>query len=176
MMNKNWMLLFLFLLFLMEGTLLPFFIPDEWVGRIVPQFVFIIVLYHAVYNHRHTALLMGLGFGLLQDVVYYGYMIGPHAFGMGLLGYLVGLLFSTRNTPMVSMMVIAIMGSFAFQSILFGIYALFNLHQYPFNDALMEYMLPSLFVQLAFALVVYVPMRKWFDASPVNVIAEEEEG
>ncbi|MGZ9585132.1 rod shape-determining protein MreD [Paenibacillus marinisediminis] len=174
-MNRNWMILFMFVLFLIEGTLLPIFIPDEWMGRIVPQFVFIIVLYHAVYKHRHTALLMGLGFGFLQDVVYYGHMIGPHAFSMGLLGYLIGLLFNTRNVSMGTMMVISIMGSFAYQSILFGIYSLFNLHQYTFQYALMEYMLPSLLIQLLFAMVVYVPMRKWFDASPANNSADEEE-
>lgn len=176
MINRNWMILFVFLLFLIEGTILPFFIPDEWMGRIIPQFVFIIVLYHAVYKHRHTALVMGLLLGLLQDIVYYGFMVGPHTFSMALLGYLVGLLFSTRNTTMVTMMVITIMSSFAYQSIIFGIYALFNLQHHPFQYALMEYMLPSLAVQLVFALIVYVPMRKWFDATPVNVSGEEEEG
>ncbi|WP_028543578.1 rod shape-determining protein MreD [Paenibacillus taiwanensis] len=174
-MNRNWMILFMLLLFLIEGAWLPFFIPDEWKVRIIPQFVFIIVLYHAVYKHRHTALLMGLGFGLLQDIVYYGQMLGPHTFSMGFLGYFIGLLFTTRNTSMVTMMVIAVMGSFAYQSIVFGIYALFSVQHLTFKYALMEYMLPSLMIQLLFALIVYVPMRKWFDSSPVSNTAEEEE-
>lgn len=176
MMNRNWMILFIFILFLMEGTVLPVLIPDGWSGRILPQFVFIIILYHGVYKHRHTALLMGLGFGLLQDIVYYGFMIGPHTFAMALLGYLFGLLFSTRNTTMVTMMVITIVASFANQAILYGVYRLFSLHQFTFQYALMEYMLPSLIVQLVFSLLVYVPMRKWFEGSTANNAANEEQG
>ncbi|UHA74357.1 rod shape-determining protein MreD [Paenibacillus sp. 481] len=174
-MNQNWMIGFMFILFMLEGTLLPFIIPDIWQGRIVPQFVFIIVLYYSVYKHRHTGLLMGLGFGLLQDIVYYGHMIGPHAFSMGLLGYLTGLLIGSRKATMVTMMVLAVIGSFSHQIILFGVYALFGVHQMPFKFALIEYMVPSLFIQLLFAMAVYVSMRKWFDREPVNKTAEEVE-
>lgn len=155
---------------------MPVLIPDGWSGRIIPQFVFIIVLYHGVYMHRHTALLFGLGFGLLQDIVYYGFMIGPHTFTMALLGYLFGLLFSTRNTPMIYMMMITIVASFANQAILYGVYRLFSLHQYSFQYALMEYMLPSLIVQLVFSIIVYVPMRKWFEGFTAINATNEEQG
>ncbi|MBR2567742.1 MAG: rod shape-determining protein MreD [Paenibacillus sp.] len=174
-MNRNWMILFMFLLFLIEGTWLPFVIPDVWSDRLFPQLVFIVVLYHAVYKHRHTALMMGLGFGLLQDIVYYGHMIGPHTFSMGLLGYLAGLLFSTRNTSMMVMMMISFMGSFIYQTIIFGIYALFSVQHLEFKDALLNYMIPSLFIQLLFALIIYVPMRKWFETAPVTDSTEDKE-
>ncbi|BFH67388.1 MAG: rod shape-determining protein MreD [Paenibacillus dendritiformis] len=162
-MNRNWMIGFMFVLFILEGTLLPLIIPDMWQGRIIPQFIFIAVLYHGVYQHRHTALIMGLAFGFLQDIVYYGHMIGPHAFSMGLLGYLAGLLFPGRNITLIPMMAAAVMGSFLYQTILFAIYSLFNLSKMTYEVALFDYLIPSLFVQLLFALAIYVPMRKWFD-------------
>ncbi|MBN3525660.1 rod shape-determining protein MreD [Paenibacillus apiarius] len=175
-MNRNWMIGFMFILFLLEGTVMPVLIPDAWQGRIVPQFVFMVILYHAVYQHRHTSLLMGLGFGFLQDIVYYGHMIGPHAFSMGLLGYLVGLLFTSRNATLFTMMAIAVFGSFAHQTILFAVYSLFGINHMTYEYALFDFMIPSLFVQLVFALAIYVPMRTWFDRLSGKASAEDEQG
>ncbi|EJW17050.1 rod shape-determining protein MreD [Paenibacillus alvei] len=175
-MNRNWMIVFMFILFLMEGSLLPVLIPDAWQGRIVPQLVFIVILYHAVYHHRHAALMMGLGFGFLQDIVYYGHMLGPHTFSMGLLGYLTGLLFASRHTAMISMMIISVFGTFAYQTMLYAAYRLFGLHGMTFEYAIFDFMIPSLIVQLIFSLAIYVPMRRWFDHLSGKKSTEDEQG
>lgn len=175
-MSRNWMFVSIFILFLLEGSLLPVVIPDHWHGRIVPQLVFIVILYFAVYDHRHTALLMGFVFGFLQDIVYYGHMLGPNMFSMGLLGYLIGLLFMSRHTSWFMMMSIAVLGSFTYHMILYAIYSLFSLQRLMFQHALLSFIIPSLFIQLIFALVVYVPMRKWFDRWSSNMFTENEQG
>lgn len=174
-MNRNWMIAFMFILFLIEGSLLPVCIPDAWQWRVVPQWVFIFILYHAVYQGRHSALIMGLGFGFLQDIVYYGHMLGPHAFNMGLSGYLTGLLFSARNTSMIAMIMIAVLGSFFYKTMLYATYWLFSLHRMTLGYALFDFIIPSLFVQLVFAVVIYVPMRRWFDHFSLRKPAESEQ-
>lgn len=175
-MNRNWMIVFMFILFLIEGSLLPLFIPDVWQWRIVPHLVFVLILYHAVYQNRHSALIMGLGFGFLQDIVYYGHMLGPHTFSMGLLGYLTGLLFSARSTSMITMIIISVLGSIVYQVMLYAIYKLFGLHRMTFEYALFDFIIPSLFVQLVFALAIYVPMRGWFDHLCGQKPADSEQG
>ncbi|MCR8846251.1 rod shape-determining protein MreD [Paenibacillus sp. SC116] len=174
-MNRNWMILFLLILFFIEGSVVPHLIPDGWYGRIAVQFVFVVVLFHGVYAHRHTALLMGLGFGLLHDIVYYGQIIGPHSFTMGFLGYLAGYVFNVRHKTMVMMLFVVLIGSFLYQTIIFGIYTLFSLSHFTYQQALLDYIIPSMFVQLIFALIVYVPLRKWFDMIQGNNKKDSEE-
>ena len=61
-MNVRLAVFFMFLLFIVESTIIPWLIPDALYGRLVPQFVFVLVLYAALYTGRHTALMLVLIF------------------------------------------------------------------------------------------------------------------
>lgn len=93
-MRRSVLILLLFLLFIVQGTLLPWLLPNVWQMRIIPNLVFIVILFVTIYHHRHTALILGLSFGMLHDVVFYGRILGAHSFAMGVSAYLIGLLFS----------------------------------------------------------------------------------
>jgi len=158
--RKSILILLLFLLFIVEGTILPWLIPTAWQTRIVPHLVYIAIIFFSVYENRHTGLVLGLCFGLLHDVVYYGALIGAYSFAMGLCCYLLGLLPRSRQTPLPLMMILVLIGSLLLDSTIFGTYSLFGLVHEPYTWALMNHIIPNVFVQFLFALIIYVPLRR----------------
>lgn len=158
--RKYILMLVLFLLFIVEGAIVPWLIPDSWQGRIVPHLAYVVILYISIYDNRHHGLVLGLSFGLLHDIVYYGALIGAYSFAMGLSCYLLGLIFRVRMTPLPLMMIVVMMGSLLLDSILFGTYRLFELTHQPYTWALLNHIIPNLFVQFIFALIIYVPLRR----------------
>ncbi|MNB88807.1 Rod shape-determining protein MreD [compost metagenome] len=159
-MRRSVLVLLLFLLFIVQGTLLPWLLPDVWQMRIIPNLVFIVILFVTIYHHRHTALILGLSFGILHDVVFYGRILGAHSFAMGLSAYLIGLIFQIPRAPLPLMMSVVLLGSLLEDSMLFSIYSVFNLNREPYNWALLNYMLPTMLFHFAVGLLLYIPVRR----------------
>ncbi|MEK3717002.1 rod shape-determining protein MreD [Paenibacillus sp. FSL P2-0089] len=172
-MRRPVLVLLLFILFILEGTVLPWLIPDGWQMRIIPNLVFIVILFVTVYHHRHTALILGLSFGMLHDVVFYGRILGAHSFAMGLSAYLIGLIFQIPRAPLPLMMTVVLLGSLLEDSILFAIYNVFNLSQEPYNWALLHHMLPTMLIHFAAGLLLYVPLRRQLELLKKETIDEE---
>ncbi|MNV40436.1 Rod shape-determining protein MreD [compost metagenome] len=172
-MRRSVLVLLLFLLFILEGTILPWLIPDVWQMRIIPNLVFVVLLFVAVYHHRHTALILGLTFGLLHDVVFYGRILGAHSFAMGLSAYLIGLLFQIPRAPLPLMMTVILLGSLLEDRVLFGIYSVFNLNQEPYSWAILNHMLPTMLFHFAIALILYIPLRRQLELIKKEKSTEE---
>jgi rod shape-determining protein MreD len=162
-MKRRWMIVVMILLLIIEGTVMPWIIPGDWKLRIIPHFVFVIVLFYGVYTSRYLALVMGLVFGLLHDVIHYGNMIGVYSFSMGLCGYLIGKVFGDKRLGIGWMMLIVVLGSWLFDSTTYLIYTMFRVNHMSYDWALFYHIIPSVFLQLAFALLVYVPVRRTLD-------------
>ncbi|MGG6313514.1 rod shape-determining protein MreD [Paenibacillus macerans] len=158
--RKYILILLLFVLFILEGTIVPWLVPEAWQTRITPHLVYVVILYFSVYENRHTGLILGLVFGLLHDIVFYGALIGAYSFAMGLSCYLLGLLSRSQRAPLPLMMIIVLIGSLLLDSILFGTYSLFELTHQPYTWALKNHIIPNVFVQFVFALAIYVPLRR----------------
>ncbi len=172
-MRRSVLVLLLFLLFILQGTILPWLMPDSWQMRIIPNLVFIVLLFVTVYHHRHTALVLGLAFGMLHDVVFYGRILGAHSFAMGLSAYLIGLVFQIPRAPLPLMMTVVLLGSLLEDSILFAIYSVFNLTQVPYNWALLDHMLPTMLFHFAMGLVLYIPVRRQLELLKKETRKEE---
>lgn len=157
------LILLLFLLFILQGTVVFWLTPGSLQGQIAPNLMFVAILFATIYHHRHTGLVLGLVFGMLHDVVYYGEMIGSYSFAMGVSAYIIGLIFKSPRAPLPIMMTAVILGSLLFDSMLFGIYKLFRINPDSYNWALLNHMLPDLLIHFAFALMIYVPLRKQFE-------------
>ncbi|WP_426448672.1 rod shape-determining protein MreD [Paenibacillus sp. S-38] len=170
--GKLWLILFL--LFLLESTLMPWLIPAAWQShiQIIPHFVLVIVIYIGLYINRHTALAFGLVFGILHDFIHYAPMLGPVAFGMGLAGYLAGLMQGRiYSSILISMLVIGA-GNLFYDAVLFALYRLFRVTHVDFQWMFLHQMLPSMLINLLFALAIYVPARRLFESLPV--VSKEE--
>ncbi|OBR68468.1 rod shape-determining protein MreD [Paenibacillus oryzae] len=172
-MSTNRIIFLMLLLFVLEGSLVPWLIPEGFGGRIIPHFVFVFVMYSALYANRHQALLLGAGFGLLQDVVYYGHLIGAHFFLMGLCGYFAGILMEKKRATIMMALTIIGFACLLYDTGLFFIYKVFRITEASYAWALTNHILPSLFLQLAFALALYVPLRRMFESR--SLIAEGDE-
>ncbi|PWV91958.1 rod shape-determining protein MreD [Paenibacillus cellulosilyticus] len=166
----------MFLLFVIESTLVPWLIPTSLVGRLYPHFTFVFVLYTALYGTRHKALMLGLLFGLMQDVVFYGNLLGLHSFAMGLIGYVTGLLLEKKKSTMMSALFTIAVCCMVYEIIIFAVYRVFWFTRESLGYAMVDHMLLSTFLQLGFALAVYVPARRWVQSAiPVRQPEKEEE-
>lgn len=161
-MKRHFPWLLCILLFLLQGTLLIWLLPSSWqVGvHVSPNFVFVIILYIALHLGRHQALVYGLLFGMLQDFIFYGHMLGVHSFAMGLTGYLTGLLQARRPHFILNTMLLVGIGYMVFETIMYGAYRVFNVTKIDYLGALTHSILPSALFNMLFALAVYMPMRK----------------
>jgi len=174
-MSMQRIILIMLLLFLSEGTIFYWLLPDSLVNRVVPHFAFAFVLFAGLYRGRHAAVLLGLSFGLLQDIVYYGSIIGVHSFSMGVVGYLTGLLMERRRSTMLMGLSMIVLTTLVYETFIYFIYRVFRLTHQSYEWALLDHILPSLFLQFAFALIFYIPARRWFEGSLKKKKQDEEE-
>jgi rod shape-determining protein MreD len=176
-MQRYFLPVIIYVLFLFEGTVMPLIIPSAWQSRIdvAPHFTFIIILFIAIYVSRHWALAYGLIFGMIHDIVYYGPMIGPYTFGFGLIGYLIGLISLRSKANMLTSMLLILLGNFLLELILFGIYRIFQITHLSIDFALTHLMLPSMLINLLFAILIYVPIRKLLENVGAALVREEDE-
>ncbi|SFJ10501.1 rod shape-determining protein MreD [Paenibacillus sp. UNC496MF] len=163
------------LLFLTEGTLFYWLVPDDMVGRIVPHFTLAFVLFAALYRGRHSALLLGLAFGLLQDLAFYGRILGVHSFAMGLVGYMTGLLMERKRSTLLMALSMIGLSTLVYDTVVYFVYKVFRLTDQTYEWALSQHIIPSLFLQLLFALALYVPARRWFEGSLKPKTEEDED-
>lgn len=175
-MLRTWITLILFGLFVLEGAVMPWLLPEMWLDSIMirPHLVFVVILYISIYLNRHIALGFGLGFGLLQDFIYLGPMIGTHSFNFGLTSYLIGLIFQGVHIRLVSSLFFIAVGNFMFECIHYGLYRMFELISISFQYALLHQMIPSVLFNLLFALIIYVPFRKIVESMNAHQEHESE--
>lgn len=165
MLNRNLLWMVLLGAIILEGSLVHWLIPSAWQMQVFisPNISLIVIMYIGLYRHRHSALVHGIIFGLLHDLLYYGSMIGVYAFGFGLVGYLVGLL-SHRKPPLMATSLLLIgTGELLFECSNYGLNYLFNLTHMGFQHVLTHIVLPSVLFNLLIALLLYIPMRKLFE-------------
>lgn len=176
-MQRYWISLALFALFVVEGTLMEWLLPPVWQSRVLvsPHFVLVGVLFVALFQSRYQALAFGLAFGFLQDFIYYGHALGVHSFSMGLAGYAVGLAFRGTTRGIVASLFAVVFGTFGYDALVFGIYRLFlGVVRLDFQWTFLHQMLPSTLFNTLVALILYVPARKWLDAAEGNRETDEK--
>jgi len=160
-MRMNWVVLLGIVFLILENSVAPWLVPPAWSDRLLPHLVFVLTLYVGAFAGRHPAFLFGLGFGLLQDVLGYGELIGPYAFGMGLVGYLVGLLAEYRSFSVGLFAWIVVVAGLFLDSIVYFIYNLFRLTELSYAYVFYWQIAPTALLQLLFALLIYVPVRRY---------------
>jgi len=154
-----------FLLFIFEGAVFPWIIPVDWQSKagLIPHLVLVGVFYLSIYANRHEALLFGLFFGLLQDIAYYGHMLGPHSFCMGMAGYLTNIAIRRIHIHLMSTLTIMALGSFIYDATIYGIYRLFQVISVPFAWTVTHQILPTMLIAVLTALLLYVPARQYLE-------------
>ncbi|MDD9269862.1 rod shape-determining protein MreD [Paenibacillus sp. GCM10023248] len=168
-MTRHLLWLILLGLFVLQGTIMVWLIPSSWQAsvHVTPHFTLVFIMFIGLFHHRHSALIYGLIFGLLNDFNYYGAMLGVYSFGMGLTGYLAGLAQRRQPNLIFYNLLITGVGLLVFELINYGINRLFKLIDIDLQFALTHYMLPSVLFNLLFALICYVPIRKLLEGKRI---------
>ncbi|GAA3408334.1 rod shape-determining protein MreD [Paenibacillus hodogayensis] len=176
-MRRYRIFLILFALFLLEGTILQWLIPAAWRSSalVAPHLVLVGVIFTSLFKNRYQGLAYGLGFGMLQDLIYYGHALGIYSFSMGLVGYLFGSAFRFSTRGIVISLIAAMLGSFLYDSLVFGIYHLFlSIVQTGYQWMFLHGILPSMLFNALIALLLYMPMRKWLEDDEADRESEEK--
>jgi rod shape-determining protein MreD len=77
------------------------------------------------------------------------------------------------SSIVISMFVIG-SGNLFYDLLLYGINRLFRITSVPFEWVFLHQMLPSMLINLLFALAIYVPVRRMFESLPVKPAEKEE--
>lgn len=156
---KAWLLLPLFFLFLIEGTVVPLYEPNAW-GidlYLIPRFVLVTVIFIALYMGRKYGLWLGFLFGLLQDILFSD-VIGVYTFTMSFIGYFSGLAFLYFHPSLVLLMLTIMACVFLHEGLVYGFFSLFEVADKPLQTALIFDFLPTTLLNVLFALLIYVPL------------------
>ncbi|WP_027092682.1 rod shape-determining protein MreD [Cohnella thermotolerans] len=159
-MRFNRTILLTLALVLIQTSIVPWLVPYQWSDRLLPNLAFIMTVYVALFGGRHAAFLFGLGFGLLEDLLFYGHLMGSYGFGMALLGYLIGLVSERRPRTLAYTLLAIGVGSYLLDTIVYLVYRLFQLTDVTYGFAVYWQILPTLLLQLIIALVLYLPVRR----------------
>lgn len=175
---KHLLWLLVFLLFLAEGSLVPWIlsgIVSDLRLSVAPQFVLIMIFYIAIYLNRPMAIAMALVFGLLHDFIYYGHMLGVYIFGMTLCVYLVGLILRDSHVTWYIGIGSVGLGLLLFHFLEYALYRLFQITDTNVWWHAVHGIGPSLLLNLTFAALIYYPVIKGFARIEKYVAPEEPE-
>ncbi|MEI7025240.1 rod shape-determining protein MreD [Paenibacillus sp. y28] len=174
-MKRHLLWILLLGLLLVEGTVLKWLIPVSWQSHIYvePHFVLAVVMFIGMYLNRHAGLVYGLIFGFMMDLLYYGHALGVLSFCMGLCGYAAGLM-SRGPQQLFGVIFVMTLGNVVFDTLQYGVYRFFlRVTTIPFEWTFVYKIVPSMLLNLTFALLIYIPMRKWLEGMQ-PYIAEED--
>lgn len=154
--------LILFLLFLIEGTIMPRLIPYQTGDHfeIVPAFVMVAVLLTAFFTNIRWGMRYAILFGLLNDIVNTS-VIGVYAFSMGLAVYITYLLSRWVNLNMMMTLALSIFGVLLCQTEVYLIYMMIGVTAQPADTFLIWHLPPTLVLNAAFTVIIYYPFRRF---------------
>jgi len=146
----------LFLLFLLEGTLLQYVNTDYYGSSIsiYPRFVLVFLLFISIFFGKKRALVYGFIFGLLYDIIF-GRTIGLYMIGMAGIGYFGGWLIQFFHPTFSLYLMVQLIGHLSFEFYLYGMLRLYQIVHLPLDWALTHMIIPSIMLNLLFAIFIY---------------------
>ncbi|MBA4496156.1 rod shape-determining protein MreD [Paenactinomyces guangxiensis] len=170
-MMKRFFAGFLFFLFVMEGSVFQLLLPQAWGSSfvIIPQLVVSGIVVLSLYLKEQQAVLFGVGFGFLHDIVY-GPALGIFAFSTGLTAW--GTVHISRLFPPYPWIagLIAILAQLSHLLLIYGWYRLFDFTQMPFFPSLFAHILPSVFFNIVWGFPIYQFMSWIYNKNKRNTI------
>jgi rod shape-determining protein MreD len=153
-------ILTLFILFVIEGTVVQVFSPERWGIDIlmIPRFVLVLLIFSALFLGRIQGLFIGLVFGLLYDIIYGG-VIGIYGFSMALVGYFSGLTFRIFQQNLFLILFTVLVSLVIHEFIVYGLLTLIRFIDLDVNFFFLHKVIPTLVLNMIFALLVSYPVR-----------------
>lgn len=158
-------------LFVLEGTVVQVITPATWglSWMTVPRFALVCCIFISMYLGRREGLYYGLAFGFLQDVLY-GQVIGIYTMSMMVASYFAGLIVLLFQRGFGMVFVTSILILFGHEWLLYSLFRLFSAAPYDVQWMLTRQILPSVILNVGFALVIYAPIMSLCD----KILAKQE--
>lgn len=163
MIQRLLFIVFLFFLFVLEGTVFQWLVPDMWGANwtVIPSLSFIVVMMVAAYFGPVQGLLYGALFGLLHDLTF-SHMIGGYLFSFAIVAYFSGQFIKQFQRHNVLIILTIVIGISVQITILYGLYRLFNVTQMELHWMVYRLLVPSVLANLVIAVLLLRPLKKWF--------------
>jgi rod shape-determining protein MreD len=152
-----------FAIVIFQTTVFNWFIPSSWHEinyHISPHFTLIYVIMMGFFKNRYFALWFGASLGMIIDIIGYGNMLGIYAFGLALVGYLVGLIRVYTSDSFLLHIHIALSGILFFEIINYTSNRIFKIINYSFVDAFLNFIVPTILFHIIVVIVLYIPYKK----------------
>ncbi|QRG69401.1 rod shape-determining protein MreD [Brevibacillus choshinensis] len=148
-------------LFVMEGTVVQVIATATWglSWMTVPRFALVCCILISMFLGRREGLYYGLAFGFLQDVLY-GQVIGIYSVSMMVASYFAGLIVLLFQRGFGMVFVTSALILFGHEWLLYSMFRLFSVAPYDVQWILTRQILPSVILNVIFALLIYVPIQR----------------
>lgn len=155
--------LFLFLLFLLEGTVFQWIVPDVWGMHwtVVPMLTLVVIILLSVYFGSNYGMVYGILFGLLHDLAF-GHMLGGYIFSFAVVAYFSGQFMKQFQRQPFLIIVTVMIGISVHMMMAFGFNKLFTVTQMDFKQMVYSLLLPSAVFNVIFAAFLLHPLKRWF--------------
>jgi rod shape-determining protein MreD len=151
-----------FIILLLQSTVFHWILPASWKSDlfISIHFSLVLVIYIGLFVNRYTALIYGITFGFILDVVSYGNILGIYTFGMAVIGYYSGIIKKYQPDLFYIHMSIVGLGLATFEIINYASNRFFRIIDTSVIFAFTNYMIPTILFNLFFAVICYTSFRK----------------
>ncbi len=154
--------LFVFLLFVFEGTIFQIFAPERFGVTLsyIPRFTVVAIVFIAIFFGRTQGVFYGIIFGLLYDVVYTE-MLGVYMFITGLIGYVFALSYKPFQRSFFLSVITTAVAVCVLEYFLYGLFLLLGLTSLTPESFAWNRLFPTVALNLLFATIIMLPIRKF---------------
>lgn len=148
-------------LFILEGTVFQVIASATWglSWTTVPRFALVCCIFISMFLGRREGLYYGFVFGFLQDVLY-GQIIGLYTMSMMVASYFAGLIVLLFQRGFGMVFVTSTVILFGHEWLLYSMFRLFANAPGDVQWMLNHQILPTVILNVIFALLTYVPIMK----------------
>ncbi|MCU9614011.1 rod shape-determining protein MreD [Caldibacillus lycopersici] len=175
-MNKKWWIpIFAIIFFDIESIFANYFpvqlISEDWIC--VPRFLLSFFIFIAVYYDKKLALIYGLVFGLIMDIVFID-ILGIYLFWYPAIIYGVSKLMKIIHTHLLILAFITLLAITVLEFGVYGFNFILQITDMPIEHFVNNRLFPTLLLNLVFYLLLAYPLKKYFTL--IKKVKEEEEG
>ncbi|MFC0469418.1 rod shape-determining protein MreD [Halalkalibacter kiskunsagensis] len=152
-----------FFLLVIEGTLFQLITPyqHDIDVTLVPRFIVVMLVFIGIHSGRYSSIIYGLILGLVYDIVY-TQLLGVYMFGFGFIGYAFAYTYKRVQDSFLLHLLLVTLAVSIFEYYQFGLYRLIGVTDLSAVLFFYERFLPGLVLNIAFAILVYFPVKKLF--------------
>lgn len=164
-MIRVWLPTLTFFFFIFSGTVMQVFSP-HWFGvpyELVPRFSMVVILFIGIFVNRPVALVYGLIFGFLYDIVYTN-VIGVYFFSMAFTAYIIASIAQAFRNSLYTTFFLGLLGIVMLEIQVYGLYSIVGIAQMPLKPFLYDRLIPTLLLNGIFIILVFYPFRRLFHA------------